>query len=100
MSLERLEQIVRRGIYYIADADDDGARVSTSLTGTICPHCGSEVQANIEHLCGNRVPGKKKGFEGKRNPTRGCSRISPGCVNCYAERQARRKCNADPRALS
>jgi protein gp37 len=24
------------------------------------------------------------------NPTRGCSRISPGCLNCYAERQAHR----------
>ena len=24
------------------------------------------------------------------NPTRGCSRISPGCVNCYAERMAAR----------
>lgn len=24
------------------------------------------------------------------NPTRGCSRVSPGCVNCYAERQAAR----------
>jgi protein gp37 len=24
------------------------------------------------------------------NPTRGCSRVSPGCVNCYAERQAGR----------
>ncbi len=24
------------------------------------------------------------------NPVRGCSRISPGCVNCYAERQAAR----------
>lgn len=24
------------------------------------------------------------------NPTRGCSRVSPGCTNCYAERQARR----------
>ncbi len=22
------------------------------------------------------------------NPLRGCSRVSPGCVNCYAERQA------------
>lgn len=25
------------------------------------------------------------------NPTRGCSRISPGCENCYAERQAIRQ---------
>jgi protein gp37 len=24
------------------------------------------------------------------NPARGCSRVSPGCVNCYAERQALR----------
>ncbi len=24
------------------------------------------------------------------NPVRGCSRVSPGCVNCYAERQALR----------
>lgn len=24
------------------------------------------------------------------NPVRGCSRVSPGCVNCYAERQAAR----------
>jgi protein gp37 len=24
------------------------------------------------------------------NPIRGCSRVSPGCVNCYAERQAAR----------
>lgn len=24
------------------------------------------------------------------NPVRGCSRVSPGCWNCYAERQARR----------
>src|SRR5579872_1093003 len=24
------------------------------------------------------------------NPTRGCTRVSPGCVNCYAERQALR----------
>jgi protein gp37 len=24
------------------------------------------------------------------NPTRGCSRVSPGCENCYAERQAAR----------
>lgn len=27
------------------------------------------------------------------NPTRGCSRVSPGCVNCYAERQAARFAN-------
>ncbi len=26
------------------------------------------------------------------NPSRGCSRISPGCQNCYAERQAARFC--------
>lgn len=26
------------------------------------------------------------------NPVRGCSRVSPGCVNCYAERQAARFC--------
>ena len=25
------------------------------------------------------------------NPTRGCTRVSPGCVNCYAERQAIRQ---------
>ncbi len=25
------------------------------------------------------------------NPTRGCSRVSPGCVNCYAERTAMRQ---------
>jgi protein gp37 len=25
------------------------------------------------------------------NPTRGCRRVSPGCENCYAERQARRQ---------
>jgi protein gp37 len=24
------------------------------------------------------------------NPVRGCSRVSPGCINCYAERQAAR----------
>ncbi len=24
------------------------------------------------------------------NPTRGCSRVSPGCVNCYADREAHR----------
>ena len=24
------------------------------------------------------------------NPVRGCSRVSPGCVNCYAERTAAR----------
>lgn len=24
------------------------------------------------------------------NPVRGCSRVSPGCVNCYAERMAAR----------
>ncbi len=24
------------------------------------------------------------------NPTRGCTRVSPGCINCYAERQAHR----------
>lgn len=28
------------------------------------------------------------------NPTRGCSRISPGCLNCYAERQAIRQRNS------
>lgn len=28
------------------------------------------------------------------NPVRGCSRISPGCVNCYAERQAIRQRNS------
>lgn len=27
------------------------------------------------------------------NPLRGCSRISPGCENCYAERQAARFCD-------
>ncbi len=27
------------------------------------------------------------------NPVRGCSRISPGCVHCYAERHAGRFCN-------
>lgn len=32
------------------------------------------------------------------NPVRGCSRVSPGCVNCYAERQAARfaKDSLDP----
>lgn len=30
------------------------------------------------------------------NPTRGCSRISPGCLNCYAERDAARK-NSNPK---
>jgi protein gp37 len=29
------------------------------------------------------------------NPVRGCSRISPGCVNCYAERMAARFCDAE-----
>jgi protein gp37 len=24
------------------------------------------------------------------NPIAGCSRVSPGCVNCYAENEARR----------
>jgi protein gp37 len=28
------------------------------------------------------------------NPTRGCSRVSPGCDNCYAMRQARRQSGA------
>lgn len=30
------------------------------------------------------------------NPTRGCSRVSQGCVNCYAERQAVRFANGGP----
>ena len=25
------------------------------------------------------------------NPVRGCSRVSPGCQNCYAERMAARE---------
>lgn len=29
------------------------------------------------------------------NPTRGCSRISPGCINCYAERDAARFCGSN-----
>lgn len=33
------------------------------------------------------------------NPTRGCSRISPGCKHCYAERDAARK-NANPKLPS
>lgn len=33
------------------------------------------------------------------NPTRGCSRISPGCKNCYAERQAIRQRNAGYKGL-
>ena len=28
------------------------------------------------------------------NPTRGCSRVSPGCQNCYAERTAARQMNS------
>ncbi len=30
------------------------------------------------------------------NPTRGCTRVSPGCVNCYAERQAIRHAWSKP----
>ena len=33
------------------------------------------------------------------NPVRGCSRISPGCLHCYAERDAARK-NANPKLPS
>lgn len=32
--------------------------------------------------------------ESSFNPVRGCSRISPGCQNCYAERYAARFCGA------
>lgn len=33
------------------------------------------------------------------NPTRGCSRISPGCKNCYAERSALRQKNSGYKGL-
>ncbi len=33
------------------------------------------------------------------NPTRGCSRVSPGCKNCYAERQAIRQKNSGYKGL-
>lgn len=33
------------------------------------------------------------------NPTRGCSRVSPGCANCYAERQALRQKNTGYKGL-
>lgn len=33
------------------------------------------------------------------NPTRGCSRCSPGCKNCYAERQAIRQRNSGYKGL-
>ena len=55
-SLDQFETVVRRGIYYGADCDDHGAHVFTTLTGTICPHCKNEVEPNVTHLCGNRVP--------------------------------------------
>jgi len=44
-----------------------------------------------------------RGADGSRgktwNPTRGCSRISPGCKNCYAERQALRQKNTGYKGL-
>lgn len=33
------------------------------------------------------------------NPTRGCSRVSPGCVNCYAERVAMRQIHSGYKGL-
>lgn len=30
------------------------------------------------------------------NPVRGCTRVSPGCINCYAERDMARK-NSNPK---
>ena len=40
------------------------------------------------------VSSKIQWTEATWNPVRGCSRISQGCVNCYAERQAARFCKS------
>ncbi len=55
-ALERFATTVRKGIFYSADSDDKGARVSTNLPDTICPRCKATVEPNAEHLCGDRVP--------------------------------------------
>lgn len=54
-ALIKFESIVRKGIFYDADSDEAGARVSTNLEKMPCPRCLFEVQPNIEHLCGNRA---------------------------------------------
>jgi hypothetical protein len=61
MTLEHFERVVKKGLYYEADCDDNGARVVTNLPNTICPHCKQGVEPHAEHLCGNRAPkGKTK----------------------------------------
>lgn len=58
--LEKFARVVKKGIFYSADCDDRGARVSTNLENTLCPHCKSVVQPDVEHLCGNRLPRPKR----------------------------------------
>lgn len=54
MKLGEFEVIVKRGVYYEAESDADGARVYTNLENTPCPRCRIIVEPNKEHLCGNR----------------------------------------------
>ncbi len=42
-----------------ADWDTKGARVLTNMSNTICPRCKTVVEANVEHLCGDRAPKPK-----------------------------------------
>jgi hypothetical protein len=59
-ALQKFEDVVRKGVFYVAEGDDNGARVSTNLENTVCARCGAVVQPNVEHLCGNRAKKQKQ----------------------------------------
>jgi hypothetical protein len=49
------------------DWTDTGARVLSSIP-LPCPRCQTAVEANVEHLCGDKAPGPKKKRSRKEKP--------------------------------
>lgn len=42
--------------HYDCEWTDDGAKLVTNIPGAACPRCGAVPAADVEHLCGDRVP--------------------------------------------
>ncbi len=62
-----------------ADWDIKGARVLTNMSNTYCPRCAGPLAANVEHLCGDRVPKMPKTKpEGGATPGRRKKQNTPG----------------------
>ncbi len=44
---------------YDAEWNDKGSRVLTNMSNMPCPRFQNTVEANVEHLCGDRAPKTK-----------------------------------------